>query len=251
MRTTLTALLIVALCARAGAQSRGDRNRSNDEVWRPSIGLPLPQIGLPLPPIGLPLPRTGLPPERSEHLQPRERSERQDRHRARGAATVFVGPFGWSYPYWPEEPFVSSLMSSRPLNPPRAIGTLRVELRSGVDPQIFIDGYYVGLYSDAPGGELTVDAGAHTIELHEDGYDPLHAEIRVPEDATVTYVAELKWIAPLPARLVEDPRPSSPPPAPTTIYVIPGCYVGNVPPRDVLLPAGCDAAKAVVLPPAR
>jgi hypothetical protein len=125
---------------------------------------------------------------------------------------------------------------------------LRLELRSGVDPQIFIDGYYVGLYSDALGGELTVDAGAHTIELHEDGYDPLRADIEVPQHGIVTYVAELKWNAPSSPR-VEDSRPFSPPPLPTTIYVIPGCYVGNVPPRDVRLPGACNPADAVVFPP--
>jgi hypothetical protein len=40
-------------------------------------------------------------------------------------------------------------------------------------------------------------------------------------------------------------QPALPAPAPTTIYVVPGCYVGNVPPREVALPAGCDARNAV------
>jgi hypothetical protein len=29
-----------------------------------------------------------------------------------------------------------------------------------------------------------------------------------------------------------------------TFYVIPGCYLGNLPPREVSLPSGCDIAKA-------
>jgi hypothetical protein len=29
-----------------------------------------------------------------------------------------------------------------------------------------------------------------------------------------------------------------------TIYVIPGCYLGNRPPRDVSLPPGCDIKRA-------
>src|SRR5215467_11883109 len=29
-----------------------------------------------------------------------------------------------------------------------------------------------------------------------------------------------------------------------TFYVIPGCYLGNKPPREVTLPRGCDVAKA-------
>ena len=33
-------------------------------------------------------------------------------------------------------------------------------------------------------------------------------------------------------------------PGPSTIYVISGCYLGNRPPRQASLPAGCDSAKA-------
>ena len=142
-------------------------------------------------------------------------------------------------------------MPTYPVHPARATGTLRIELQSGVDPQIFLDGYYVGLYSDALGGELTVDAGAHALELHEDGYEPLHVDVQVPQDAVVTYRAELKWIVPSSPPVVEEPRPASPPPLPTTIYVIPGCYVGNVSPREAMLPAGCDPRDAIEFPPVR
>src|SRR5439155_15575264 len=31
-------------------------------------------------------------------------------------------------------------------------------------------------------------------------------------------------------------RPTEPPPPPVTIYMIPGCYIGNLPPREVTLP---------------
>lgn len=257
MRTALTVLLLVlVIAASAGAQSHTDRNRSADEVWQPSIGLPLPQIGLPLAPIGLPLPAMGLPPEQPQRVRQPERPGRpQHGNRGReshGTAIVFVPSYAWPYPFLPDsEPTTSSLASPHPVHPPRATGTLRIELQSGVDPQIFLDGYYVGLYSDALGGELTVDAGGHALELREDGYDPLHADIQVPQDATVTYRAELRWTAlPLPP-VVEDERPPSPPPAPSTIYVIPGCYMGNVAPREALLPSGCDPANAIEFPPAR
>jgi hypothetical protein len=30
---------------------------------------------------------------------------------------------------------------------------------------------------------------------------------------------------------------------PDTFYVIPGCYLGNLPPRDVSVPPGCDLKK--------
>ena len=48
------------------------------------------------------------------------------------------------------------------------------------------------------------------------------------------------------------PREPEPPFVPTgdrTLYVIPGCYVGNVPPTDVNLPATCDLAKLTTFSP--
>lgn len=44
------------------------------------------------------------------------------------------------------------------------------------------------------------------------------------------------------------PLPPGPPVSPAAVYVIPGCYAGNVPPVQVQLPAGCDASRAVKLP---
>jgi len=257
MRTILTAVLLVALSGSVAAQSHMDGDRHTDEAWRPSIGLPLPPIGLPLPSIGLPLPAIGLPPERierSERPERRERPERSERRHSPGAAIVFVpSSFGWPYSYLPgvQEPIASSVTPTYPVHPRRATGTLRIALQGGIDPEIYLDGYYVGLLSDATGGELTVDAGAHALEIREDGYEPLHGEVQVPQDAFVTCRAELKWIAPPSVPAMEEPRSPSPPPAPTTIYVIPGCYVGNVPPREALLPAGCDPVKAVEFLPAR
>ncbi len=48
------------------------------------------------------------------------------------------------------------------------------------------------------------------------------------------------------------PREPEPPFVPTgdrTLYVIPGCYVGNVPPADVKLPANCDLSKLTTFTP--
>src|SRR5438874_631153 len=98
MRIALTAFILIAAAGPAGAQSHA--RRSTDELWKPTIGLPLPQIGLPLPQIGLPLPQLGLPPiersersERSERLQRPERPERFER----SGAILFVPAFGWPY----------------------------------------------------------------------------------------------------------------------------------------------------------
>jgi hypothetical protein len=123
---------------------------------------------------------------------------------------------------------------------------VRLILHSGVDPQIFVDGYYMGLFSDVS-GELTLEVGAHTIELREEGYQSSRVAVNIPLDELITYDVDLKPIAPAPLPLVTSPPPA-PPPAPTTIYVVPGCYVGNVPPKDAGLPAACDISRAMAFP---
>lgn len=48
------------------------------------------------------------------------------------------------------------------------------------------------------------------------------------------------------------PRALEPPYVPSgdrTVYVIPGCYVGNIPPKDVKLPAACDLKKVTTFNP--
>lgn len=55
-----------------------------------------------------------------------------------------------------------------------------------------------------------------------------------------------------PSAAPAPPKATEPPFVPTgdrTLYVIPGCYVGNVPPKDVKLPATCDLAKLTTFSP--
>jgi hypothetical protein len=40
-----------------------------------------------------------------------------------------------------------------------------------------------------------------------------------------------------------------PPPPPSTFYYIPGCYMGNVPPSQVTLPANCDPKQVITRKP--
>jgi hypothetical protein len=254
MRTALTVSLVIALCAPAGAQSRGARShqsdRATDEVFHPSIGLPLPPIGLPLPPIGLP-PRTI---ERSERLERPERFERPERpersersERSRAGSVVFFGPMYWPYPYLSGTPAPSAPSPAPPVQPQPTTGVLHLELPAGVNPQIYVDGYYVGLLSDANGGDLILEAGGHTIELHQDGYEPVREQLRVPFDGVITYRAAMNPLVRQQSPIIAPPLP----PQPSTIYVIPRCYVGNVPPREAMLPAGCDPRDAVEFPSAR
>src|SRR6266581_2998280 len=137
MRIALTAFVLIAAAGTAGAQSHTPR--STDELWKPTIGLPLPQIGLPLPQIGLPLPQLGLPPiERSERFERSERSERPERperperveRSRRSSAILFAPAFGW--PYLP-----ATAVPAPPALPPQekkhTTGRLRLDIQTGVD----------------------------------------------------------------------------------------------------------------------
>ena len=255
MRAVFMAVVLVGVASAAAAQSRG--GLTND-MPTPSIGFALPHIGLPLPPMGLLLPPMGLPPEnappfdrgRSERtniLGPQrsvrpERVERGERFH-RPASIVFLG-----WPYLPTAEFPSSPSPSPPPPVNRAVGRLLLSLHSGVDPQIFVDGYYVGVFSDVA-GELILDAGGHTIELREEGYLDARVDVRIPLDGTITYDVTLKPIAAAPPSSAAPVAPApSPAPAPATIYVVPGCYVGNVPPQQVTLSAGCDGKGVITFP---
>ncbi len=125
---------------------------------------------------------------------------------------------------------------------------MHLDIQSGVDPQLYVDGYYVGTLSDVS-GELTLDVGTHTLELREDGYESLRVDVRISTDGLITYRGELKRVggADLHASGADLSGPRSDIP-PTTIYVIPGCYIGNVPPKDAGLPAACGQRPAVAFP---
>ena len=51
------------------------------------------------------------------------------------------------------------------------------------------------------------------------------------------------------APAMRDPEPPYVPSGDRTLYVIPGCYVGNVPPANVKLPAHCDLKKLTTFNP--
>jgi hypothetical protein len=110
------------------------------------------------------------------------------------------------------------------------------------DAQVFVDSYFVGLASDVESQRaMTLDAGPHRIEIRAAGHETQTFDVRIPPRDTVTY------------RGVLEPRPTAAPPvtpSPTSsapIYVIPNCYLGNVPPRPSRLPSGCDIRQVQVL----
>ena len=79
-------------------------------------------------------------------------------------------------------------------------------------------------------------------------------QIIVVQQPPVTRIVEVEVPVREP-RVEPAPRPAEPEPPPfvptgdRTLYVIPGCYVGNVPPKDVKLPANCDLKKVTTYVP--
>jgi hypothetical protein len=274
MRTVLAAALLIVVSgpsAWLGASTASAQSHARSSAHQPvsSSGVPLPSIGLPLPSIGLPLPPIGLgpvtrPPSilnsfRGDRVPPRGGTRGDGvRGNRRGSfernALVFVPAFGYGlgWPYVPDSLLPGTAVPSPP-SPPveyQPTGRLHLTLQSRGDPQIYVDGYYVGLMSDL-GGELTLEAGGHALELREEGYETLHVDVQIPAGALITYRGAMKRLAAAPVPVAQVPSsPDVPPPAPapTTIYMIPGCYVGNVPPRDASLPAGCDEGRAIAFP---
>ena len=66
-------------------------------------------------------------------------------------------------------------------------------------------------------------------------------DVRIESNETVTYRAALE-----PSRR-QPPARAAAPPGPARMYVIPNCYLGNIPPRQDRLPSGCSTKQVRVI----
>ena len=195
-----------------------------------------PPITYPFPPLMSP-PAGGLTPRFGEGVPFRTHPSR-------------FGAFGYGSPFYP--PFVTGYSApmdtvdasrARPAAPAPATGLLRLVV-TPLSAQVFIDSYYVGTVEDINAQNvLQLEAGPHRIEIRAPQYQTLTVDVRVLPYETVTYRAALELVRSAPA------PSSAPPAATTTMYVIPNCYVGNIPPRANRLPSGCDIKQVQVLAP--
>ncbi|HUP40588.1 MAG TPA: PEGA domain-containing protein [Vicinamibacterales bacterium] len=106
--------------------------------------------------------------------------------------------------------------------------------------QVHVDGHYVGLAEEfASGGRsLSLDAGAHRIELRAPGYETQNFSVMIEQNGTLRYRGDMQRLAATsaaPAAAAAAPRSA---PA-RSLYVIPNCYAGDKPPTGPL-PKGCD-----------
>ena len=176
--------------------------------------------------------------ENSEYRGYRRRPDDDDPYRndATSPLAGYYGGYG-SYVTEPDAP------SASPTPPGRAVvGFLRVS-GTPAEAQVFVDGYFVGTLGDIEAGRpLMIDAGPHRLELRAPGYQSTSVDIRLAPNDTLTYRAALERVQP-----AAPPRTGASAAAASTMYLIPNCFLGNVPPRANRLSPGCDIKQVQVL----
>jgi hypothetical protein len=75
----------------------------------------------------------------------------------------------------------------------REVGSLRLKVRPA-NAQVSIDGYFVGVVDSYDGAfqRLSVEAGAHKVELRAEGFEPVQFDVMITPGETITYKGELK-----------------------------------------------------------
>jgi hypothetical protein len=224
---------------------------------------PPPSIGLPLPSIGLPLPRIGLDPlvDQSQNVAPSLPPGPGGRPQRPPPAIIFFGaPYGFGVDpaLQSKTPGVIAPSPSAPAPPLPLTGSLRLELEPADLVQVWVDGEYVGTPADLD-GEVELAPGTHQIEIRARGYETLTFDARVVAGRTITFREMLKRAGEAgkpggePGKSVTSPTSPTSPTGPTrpktTFYLIPGCYLGNVHPDQVKLPATCDFSRMITHTP--
>lgn len=114
--------------------------------------------------------------------------------------------------------------------------------------QVFADGYYIGIPEDfrSENGGAAIEPGPHRIDILERDYEPVSFDVDLTRGQSATYRHRLTPIARAPQRASDAAvKAAAEPKRPATFYLIPGCYMGNVPPAEANLPATCDLARAL------
>ena len=114
--------------------------------------------------------------------------------------------------------------------------------------QVFADGYYIGIPEDFrfEDGGAVLEPGPHRIDILARDYEPVTFDVNLTRGQSATYRHTLTPIVRAPQAAPAAAAKAPPAPKqPVTFYLIPGCYMGNVPPKEANLPATCDITRAV------
>jgi hypothetical protein len=126
---------------------------------------------------------------------------------------------------------------------PETTGRLSVDILPTF-AQVYVDHRYVGMLYELGGG-LTLDAGPHRVEFRADDHTPSVVYVSIEPGRQINYEGALVRQGaepdPQPPAIVRQATPAM------TVYFIPGCYLGNVPPTAARLPAGCDISATKVI----
>lgn len=114
-------------------------------------------------------------------------------------------------------------------------GLLRLEITPATVLQYYVDGLYIGSSSNL-GMEFALNAGARRVEVRAAGFKPLVFDTRIVAGEQTTFRATLEPLTqPPPAQATGNP----------TMFIIPGCYMGNTRPSADDLRAGCDINRLI------
>ena len=196
------------------------------------------------------------------------RSERPDGrvrpHRHQPSVVYLLPPYryfetGTTLSYGVTAPYVTPPppyeAPAPPPAPPVETGFLKLEVEPRQALQVFVDGLYIGTLADL-GEELELRLGARRIELRAPGYRTLIFNTEIVPDRMIVYRGALELnatAAPSTAAprtpAADAPQAPALTPGSRTMYVIPGCYMGNVSPKDIKLRPGCDIANLTTITP--
>ena len=227
----------LALSAAVGAQQRtAPKPTAPQPSVPPPIVFPFPPL-MPPPAGGLtsPVPFTPTDPTRPPrdlYRVPAGEPFRSRPHVAAGSGGAYFGPV-YAAP--------ESAATPGRAAPVPASGLLRFDV-TPASAQVFVDSYYAGRIADIDDQRaLTLAAGPHRVEIRASEYEPVTFDVRIDPNDTIVYHRALEPRRPAPV----EPRAAGA----SRMYVIPGCYAGNLPPRADRLPAGCDVKQVRVLAP--
>ncbi len=231
---------VLALSAVAGAQqTTAPRTATPPQSVPPPITFPFPPLMAP-PAGGLTSPVPFTPtdptgPARDLYSLPPGEPFRSPPH----VPSKGFGGGAYFGPIYPPAESETAAPTRRPLPPP-VVGMLRLDV-TPESAQVFVDSYFAGIITDIDDQRvLTLAAGPHRIELRASDYQPVTFDVRIDPHETIVYRAALDRVRP---SAPVEPRALGP----SRIYVIPGCYAGNMPPHADRLPPGCNIKQVRVI----
>lgn len=127
-----------------------------------------------------------------------------------------------------------------------AIGFLTLDVEPRALLQIYVDDVFVGTPADL-GNELRLTPGTRRIELRAKGHKTLMFAAEIIENRSISFAGTLERdpSAPVEPAVVRPPAVAGS----TTMYMIQGCYLGNIAPKATELRPGCDIARMITFRP--